>query len=123
MNSKNILLAATLLGGLLSSASAAVAVAPLGLDGSGFVAPSPVKIVNPTGILRRYQAETIRVSLTVDAEGHARSVRLLSSGDAHLEKRLLPVIAKWEFAPAKKNGQPVSADIVLPIQLVDETSS
>jgi len=126
MNPKNILLAATLAGGLLSASvlSAAVVIdSPVLAEGASYSAPELVKIVNPAGISRRYQAETIRVSVTVDATGQAHNVSLLSASDPILAKQLLPVVAKWHFAPAKKNGQPVSADIVLPIQLVDTPAS
>lgn len=122
MNSKPFLLAATLVGGLLSSATAAVVVSPATLDANESLAPAPVKIVSPTAVPRRYEAETIRVGLTVDAHGHARNVQLLSPRDPALEKRLLPALAKWEFAPAKKNGQAVPMDVVLPLQLVDEAT-
>lgn len=126
MNSKRILLAATLAGGLLSVSvlSASVVINPVGLTGTAeYSAPSPMKIVNPTGILRRYQGETIRLSLTIDATGQPHNINLLSKRDPHLVKHLLPVVAQWKFTPAMKNGRPVSADIVLPIQLVDSSAS
>jgi TonB family protein len=127
MNSKNILLAATLAGGLLSSAvvaSASVVVdAAAMVERTSYSAPAPVKVVNPTGIARRYQGETIRLSLTVDEAGQPHNINLLTGRDPHLVRHLLPAVAKWQFAPAKKNGQAVTADIVLPIQLVDDPAS
>ena len=125
MNSKRILLAATLAGGLLSasvlSASVVIDTAAMA-DRADYSAPSPMKIVNPTGILRRYQGETIRLSLTVDETGQPHNINLLSTRDPHLVKHLLPVIARWKFTPAMKHGRPVSADVVLPIALVDNAS-
>lgn len=125
MNSKNILLVAALVGGLLSAsvASAVVVIDPVTMTGSAeYSAPAPLKIVNPTGIARRFQGETIRLSLTVDAAGQPHNISLLSGNDPHLVRHLLPVVAQWQFAPAKKNGQAVSADIVLPIQLVENSA-
>lgn len=127
MNSKNILLAATLAGGLLSSAlvaSASVVVDAAVLSDTGsYSAPAPLKVVNPTGIARRYQGETIRLSLTINEAGQPQNINLLSARDPHLVRHLLPVIAKWQFTPATRNGRAVPADIVLPIQLVDDPAS
>ena len=125
MNSKTQFLAAALLGSWLSATvlSAAVVRDPVTTEEAAYSAPAPVKVVRPTGIARRYQDETIRLSLTVDETGQPHNINLLSGSDPHLVRHLLPVVAKWQFAPAKKNGRPVSADIVLPIQLVDSPSS
>jgi TonB family protein len=120
MNSKTQFLAAVLLGGLSASAlSAAVVTNPVTTEVATYSAPAPMKVVNPTGISRRYQGETIRLSLTVDETGQPHNINLLAGRDPHLVRHLLPVVAKWQFAPAKQNGRPVSAHIVLPIQLVD----
>lgn len=126
MNFKNILLAATVLGGLLSvtSASAAVIIdSAVTTDVASYSAPTPLKIVAPSGIARRYQGETIRLSLTVNEAGQPKNIQLLADRDPNLVRHLLPAIAKWEFTPAMKNGQPVSADIVLPIELVDSPTT
>lgn len=125
MNSKKFLLAATFAGGLLSVSvlSATVIINPVGMnESSSYSAPAPLKIVNPTGILRRYQGETIRLSLTIDEAGLPHNIRLLSERDPHLVKYLLPAVAQWKFTPAMRNGRPVSANVVLPIALVDDTT-
>lgn len=126
MNSKKILLAATLAGGLLSASvvSAAVVIdTPLAYENASYTAPAAVKIVNPTGILRRFQGETIRLSLTVDETGRPHDINLLSERDPNLIRNLLPAVAQWKFSPAMKNGRPVPASIVLPIQLVESPAS
>jgi hypothetical protein len=123
MNFNKLLLAATVAGGLLSAASAAVVVTPLVTDSTSFTAPAPVKVVAPTEIPRRYQNETIRVSLTVDEAGRARNLDLLNGRDPSLVKRLLPAVAQWQFKPATKDGQAIAADVILPLQLVDAPSS
>jgi len=122
MNSKNILLAATLAGGLLSSAvvsSAAVVLSDLTINSSGYTAPTPVKVVSPTGISRRFEGQTVRLRLTVDESGRPRNIALVSGDDQNLVKHLLPAVAQWQFAPAKKDGRAVAAQIELPIELVD----
>ncbi len=124
MNFKNILLAATVLGGLLSVSTASVIIdSAVTTDVASYSAPTPLKIVAPSGISRRYQGETIRLSLTVDAAGQPKNIHLLAARDANLVRHLLPAIAQWEFVPAMKNGRPVSADIVLPIELVDSPTT
>ena len=125
MNPKKFLLAATLAGGLLSVSvlSATVIIEPVGMNEvSSYSAPAPAKIVNPTGILRRYQGETIRLSLTIDETGMPHNISLLSERDPQLVKYLLPAVAQWKFTPAMKNGRPVAANIVLPIQMVDNAT-
>lgn len=123
MNSKNILFAATLAGGLLSSAvvaSASVVVdSAVMAESAAYSAPAPMKVVSPTGISRRYKGETIRLSLTIDADGQPHNISLLSGRDPNLVRQLLPAVAQWQFAPAMKNGKAVPAAVVLPIELVD----
>lgn len=126
MNFKNILFAAALTGGLLSATalSASVVVDPVVTsDVASYTAPTPLKIVAPSGIARRFQGETIRLSLTIDESGQPRNINLLSARDPNLVRNLLPAIARWKFAPAMKNGRPVSTDVVLPIELVDKSAS
>jgi TonB family protein len=115
MNSQNKFRAAAFLAGLLSASALSAAV----VDRSADAAPAPSKIVRPTGIPRRFEGETIRLSLTVDEKGRPHNISLLSERDPRLLRELLPVVARWKFSPAVRNGRPVSADVVLPIQLVD----
>jgi hypothetical protein len=126
MNSKKFILTAALFGGLILpvlTSHASTGKAEAGALVAGFRAPSPLKVVAPVDIPRRYQNETIRVSLTVDADGRAHNVQLLAGRDPSLVKRLLPVVTRWQFQPATMNGEPVSAHVVLPLQLVDHPTS
>lgn len=126
MNFKNILLAATVTAGLLSTSALTASVivdSVVTTDVASYSAPTPLKIVAPSGIARRFQGETIRLSLTIDEAGRPKNINLLSVRDTNLERNLLPAIAQWKFAPAMKNGRPVSADVVLPIELVDKSAS
>jgi hypothetical protein len=126
MNLKNLLYAVALAGGLLSSSLASASPAKntaVTTDAGLYSAPTPLKIVTPSGIPRRFQNETIRLSLTVDDTGRPRNIHLLSQRDPALVRHLLPVVAQWTFTPAIRNGQPVSSEIVLPIELVDQSAS
>ncbi|HEY8996152.1 MAG TPA: energy transducer TonB [Lacunisphaera sp.] len=125
MNFKNILSATVLTGGLLSAtvASASITAEPTLSAGNSYTAPVPLKIVAPSGIARRFQGETVRLSLTIDATGHPKNISLLSGRDTNLERNLLPAVAQWQFAPATKNGRPVLVDVVLPLELVEKVES
>ncbi|MES1167601.1 MAG: TonB family protein [Oleiharenicola lentus] len=122
MNSKIKFLAIALLGGLLSASalSASVVTDPSSQAGrAGYAAPAPSRIVRPTGIPRRYEGETVRLSLTIDEQGRPHKISLLTERDPRLIRQLLPAVARWKFTPAMQNGRPVAADVVLPLQLVD----
>lgn len=126
MNPKNLLLAVTVAASLLSASvlSATVVIEPAGLtDGVMYTSPVVVKTVNPTGISRRFQGEIVRLGFTIDEQGQPRNIALLSGRDPNLVRHLLPAVAQWRFTPAMKNGRAVSADVVLPIQLVDGPAS
>jgi TonB family protein len=126
MNFKNILLAATVTAGLLSASAVSASVivdSAVTTDVASYSAPTPLKVVAPSGIARRFQGETIRLSLTIDEAGHPKNISLLAGRDANLERNLIPAIAQWKFAPAMKNGRPVATDVVLPIELVEKSAS
>lgn len=121
MKTKSVILSAALLGGLLSASSFANVVVALEPAPSvvKFEAPVPVKVVSPTGLVRRYQGATVTLSLTIDAAGLPHDIKLVQNKDRNLAENLLPAIAQWRFTPAMKNGAPVPAKILLPIELVD----
>jgi TonB family protein len=125
MNFKTILSTVLITGSFLSASvlSAASTVSTATSDVASYSAPTPVTIVAPSGIARRFQGETIRLSLTIDETGQPRNIALLSQRDPNLVRNLLPAIARWRFTPAMKNGRPVSTDVVLPIELVDQSTS
>ena len=119
MKTKSLVIAAALLGGLLSSAAA------LALDTSGataagkFEAPVPISIVNPTNLHPSYKGATVRVMFTVDEAGQAHDIRVVSAKDAAVAKSLAAAISQWKFSPGRKNGVPVSTKVTLPLQLVE----
>ena len=66
--------------------------------------------------LRRKEAGTVLLALTVTAEGRAKDVRVLkTSGYPRLDKAALDAVKDWRFIPAKRLGRPVDADYELPI--------
>ena len=66
--------------------------------------------------LRRKEAGTVLLALTVTAEGRAKDVRVLkTSGYPRLDKAALDAVKDWRFIPDKRLGRPVDADYELPI--------
>jgi TonB family protein len=121
MNTRRLLLAAALAGGLLSTAAvsqASVVVTDIVTDAS-FRAPVPVKVVSPQNLPRRYMNETIRLSLTIDETGKPHNVTLLSDRDPKLARNLLPAVEQWQFKPAMKDGRAFPAEVVLPLEVVE----
>ncbi len=121
MNSKLLLLSATLLGGVLSTtASATTADAHAAVTrGLKLSAPAVAHVVSPAGLSRRFEGANVTLTMTVDADGRAHDIRLVSHRDARLEESLVNAVSQWQFTPAKKNGVPFSAKVVLPLQLVE----
>lgn len=57
----------------------------------------------------------LRVQVTTD--GTAGSVELQTgSGSARLDEAALEAVKKWQFVPAKRGDQPVSASVVVPVR-------
>ncbi len=82
---------------------------------------SPVPIsrtppVYPREALRRGRGGTVRVQATVAPDGSVERMEVAqSSGDRYLDRAALEAVRRWRFAPAMRNGQPVSATVVIPV--------
>jgi hypothetical protein len=127
MNAKRILFLATVSGGLLfaPALSTAAVVSDIVIDSAQktYAAPKPTQVVTPSGIARRFEGETIRVRLALDAAGQPVRVDLVGSQDVNLVRNLLPAVSQWRFSPAMLDGRPVAAQIELPILLVADPSA
>ena len=112
MNSRQLLLASALAGGLLSSASAVTRVAP-----ADYAAPAPATVVAPTGLPRSHIGAIVTLRLNVDAAGQPSNIQVISDRDPALTKRLVEAVAQWQFSPARQNGVAVGATVELPLEL------
>lgn len=112
MNSRHLLLATALMGGLLSSVSAATRVAP-----ADYAAPLPATVVAPTGLPRSHIGAIVTLRLNVDAAGQPSNIRVVSDRDPALARRLVAAVSQWQFSPARRNGVAVGATIELPLEL------
>ena len=121
MKTKFLVIAAAIMGGLLTSvcarpldANSAEASAPEKID-----APKPATIVSFADLPPNYVGSTVRVKLTVDEAGQGHDIRVISNKDKALAKSLVSALSQWKFTPARKNGVPVSATVEIPLQLVE----
>lgn len=70
----------------------------------------------PQEALRMGVGGTVRINVTVAADGSVdRLVLAEGSGNRHLDRAALDTVRRWRFQPATRNGQPVAADILVPI--------
>ena len=70
----------------------------------------------PRDALRRNAGGTVRVKVSVAADGSVDRLDLAeSSGNRHLDRAAMEAVRRWRFQPAIRAGQPVAADVVVPI--------
>lgn len=70
----------------------------------------------PQEALRMGAGGTVRITVTVAADGSVeRQALAQSSGNRHLDRAALEAVRRWRFQPAVRGGQPVAADVSVPI--------
>lgn len=70
----------------------------------------------PSDAMRRGVGGTVRVKVTVAADGSVEQLDIVeTSGNRSLDRAALETLRRWRFQPATRAGQPVSADVVVPI--------
>ena len=70
----------------------------------------------PPAALRSGVSGTVMVRVAVDASGMPTEVTLeKKSGSRDLDRAALEAVKKWRFQPAQRDGQPVAASLVIPI--------
>jgi TonB family protein len=116
MKTKSLVLVAALVGSFFSASAFAITLTPQ--PAVKFEAPAPSK-VTPVQIPMRHEGDIVTLSMTVGANGKPRNVRVLNQSDQSEYKHLLAAVAKWEFAPARKDGKAVSSRIELPLEVID----
>lgn len=115
LNPKSLFLAATLVGGLVSTASATTLALP-----ESPVSPVPVRIVAPVHLPRSHLGAIVTLRLTVDASGRPQNIQLVSDRDEALSRSLVAAVSQWQFTPARRHGTPVSVTIELPLELIED---
>ena len=58
----------------------------------------------------------MRVRVTVATDGGVDRLEVAeSSGNRYLDRAAMEAVRRWRFQPAVRDGQPVVADVVVPI--------
>jgi protein TonB len=78
--------------------------------------PVPVSVVVPEATVTT--TEQVELTFIVNAQGKATDIAVKSSTNPDLTGLAKDAVAKWTFAPAKKNGEPVARKVVLPMRFV-----
>lgn len=82
----------------------------------------PIAVVRPAPrypqeALRRNIGGIVRVQAVVSPDGSVERLELASSsGNRHLDRAALEAVRRWRFTPAVRNGQPVSATVIVPLE-------
>jgi len=70
----------------------------------------------PQEALRRNVGGTVRVRVTVASDGSVDRLELSEgSGNRYLDRAAMEAVRRWRFQPAMRDGQPVAAEVVVPI--------
>jgi len=81
--------------------------------------PTPVKTQPPRypeTLKREGISGMVSISVTIDEKGTVSEAKVTKSTNAGFDQPALDAVTNWKFKPAKKNGQPVSVTVVLPIR-------
>ena len=76
-------------------------------------APSIRSVIGVPG----YENAIIKLSLVVDAHGRPQKVDALGLIPVETRELVVGAVKKWQFRQATRNGVPVSARVILPLQL------
>jgi len=118
MQMKTSLLLSVCLSLLLSSAFAAVP-ATVSSGGDDFSPPAPLSVpsIRSVGGFPGYENAIIKLKLVVDAQGLPQQVDTLRLIPVETKELVIRAVKQWKFRPATRNGVPVSARVILPLQL------
>jgi protein TonB len=73
--------------------------------------------IYPPRCLRMGIEGTVRVRVLVGEDGRVQEVTIgKSSGEAALDESAMDAVSKWRFEPARRNGVPVRAWAIVPIE-------
>ncbi len=71
----------------------------------------------PREALNRNIGGIVRVQVVVGPDGSVERMELAeSSGDRFLDRAAMEAVRRWRFIPATRNGQPVTASIIVPLE-------
>ncbi len=84
--------------------------------------PMPTKTVAPaypSDLKREGVTGMVTMSITVDEKGNVANPVVKKSTRPEFEQPAIDAILKWKFEPAKKDGKPVSVQVVIPLKFTN----
>ena len=81
--------------------------------------PMPTKTVAPVypaALKSDGVAGMVSLSITVDEQGTVQNPVVKKSSRQEFEQPAIDAVSKWKFKPAKKGGQPVAVQVVVPVK-------
>ena len=113
MKIKSLVIASAFAGVLFTSASAiTTSAAPV-----AFEKPAPVKTIEPILVPMNHHGSTVNLHLTIDQNGKPSNVRVDNVADQGAYKSIIATVSKWQFKPARKNGEAVTSRVALPLEV------
>ncbi|MEI2454765.1 poly-beta-1,6-N-acetyl-D-glucosamine biosynthesis protein PgaD [Lysobacter firmicutimachus] len=71
----------------------------------------------PLDALRRGEGGLVSLRVRVGADGRPQRVEIgKRSGNRDLDRAAVATVRNWRFAPAKRNGRPIAAVVIVPIE-------
>ncbi len=81
--------------------------------------PMPTKTVPPrypSELKREGISGMVTMSITVDEKGAVQNPIVKKSSRPEFEQPAIDAVSQWKFEPAKKDGQPVAVQVVVPVK-------
>lgn len=92
--------------------------APRQHDSEELVGPVPVRKVDPKYppalMAQRVEGEVVLYAL-IRRDGSVDSIRVLKGVDPQLDQNAMEALARWQFLPARRSGQPIELEAVIHI--------
>jgi protein TonB len=71
----------------------------------------------PAEALREQEQGTVRLNVSIDAQGVVQDVQLVESSHSRaLDRAAIDAVREWKFHPATRAGQPVASTIEVPLE-------
>jgi len=124
MNNKSKIALLLGLGALLPLAASAKTLEQAYIDScrKGSDIPVPVAVVAPA--VQGYDiGEAVQVCFVVDTAGQPTGITIKSASDRGFAQAVEEAVSQWRFAPARRDGAPVAAKVILPVQVVKTGAS
>ena len=106
---RNLIISGALLGAaILARAEAAFDEAPVPVQAVQPVLSSELRSAGLSGM--------VSIKVTIDEKGNVTQATVAKSSNVQFEQPALEAVNRWKFKPAKKAGQPVVAQVMVPLR-------